>query len=870
MAWFHGVRERLSAWYRAEARDRELDAEIAHHLDLETDRLQRAGLAPAAARRRALERFGDPVHFAESTRAARGRPALEGTVQDLRYAVRTLGKQRGFSAMALVTLALGIGATTAAFAVVNAVLLRPLPYRDADRLVFLREVTATHSLNPPSHPNVVDWRDRAQSFDEVASAMFPSASTVLASAASDPLRVTVMGLSRGFVRTLGVALAQGREFTDAENTLGGAPVVMVSHEFWRAQMGARLPLGDIVVSGSMKTVVGVLPPDFAFITPASVYLPHEQMPGTCRTCRNYMVVARLKPGVTIDRARAEMTALTAAMRAQYGTDITAVDVDVRDLREYLVGDYRTLLLVVLGAAAIVLIVACTNLLSAQLARGWAREGEVLVRTALGASRARLLRQLMIENAVLVLAGAAAGLGLASGLMRLIAFIGADQLPRLNELSIDGRIVGFTLAVSLSTLVVAGVYPARRLSRAGATGALRSTRGAGVAVRASAWRALLGLEIALALALSIGSALLVRTIGNIMSADTGFDARGLLTASVTPSERDGARLEDARVELAALPSVEGVAYTTRLPLSWGANSGPVRRRTDPPGPDWPAFAGFRMVSPGYFAVLKQRVLQGRAFTPADGEHGEPVAVITPGIAETLWPGQNPIGQTIGTNYLFDEWLTVVGVVAEASIWSQPKGSQNEIYVPYRQHLHALPGQLQIVAMIRAATAPEALIEPVRQSLRRTMPESPALIRPMEARIEQSAASRRFVMVALTAFAVVAVLLAAIGIYGVMWYMVTTRSREIGIRLALGATPAAVQRSVLGGAVLVAAGGCVAGALSAMAAARLLQALLYGVSTHDLSAYLLSAGVIVLAVLAGAWMPAWRASRVDPLATMRTEG
>ncbi|HKW01641.1 MAG TPA: ABC transporter permease, partial [Vicinamibacterales bacterium] len=778
MRWLHALRERLSAWGRPGARDRDLDAEIAHHLDLEVDRHRRAGLAPADASRRALERFGDPIAVIESTRAARRRPGLGGTVQDVRYAIRTLIKQRGFSAMALATLALGIGATTAAFAVVNAVLLRPLPYRDADRLVFLREMTATHSLNPPSHPNVLDWRSRAQSFDGVASAMFPSASTVRASASSDPLRVTVMGVSRGFFHTLGVALEQGREFSDAENALGGAPVVVVSHEFWRTQMAGRVPLGEITVSGSAKVVVGVLPPEFTFMTPASVYVPHEQMPGTCRTCRNYMVVARLKPGITIDRARAEMSALTAAMRGQYGTDITAVDVDVQDLREYSVGDYRTLLLIVLGAAALVLVMACTNLLSAQLARGWAREGEVLVRTALGASRGRVIRQLVIENAVLVLVGATAGLALAAGLTRLIAIIGADQLPRLDELSIDMRIAGFALAVSFVTLVAVGLYPALRLSRVDAPAALRSTRGTGVAIHASAWRVLLGFEIALALALSIGSALLVRTIGNIMSADPGFDARHVLTASITPGARDAARLEDARVDLAALPSVDGVAYTTRLPLSWGANSGPVRRRTDPPGPNWPAFAGFRMVSPGYFDVIKQPVLQGRAFSAADGEHGEPVAIITPGVAETLWPGQSPIGQTISTNYLWDEWLTVVGVVAEASIWSQPKGSQNEIFVPYAQHLHALPGQSQVVAMIRTASAPAALTEPVRQSLHRVLPDSPALIRPMEARIEQSAASRRFVMVALTAFAVVALVLAVIGIYGVMWYMVATRSREIG--------------------------------------------------------------------------------------------
>ena len=274
MGWWHGFRERLSAWSRPAGRDRDLETEIAHHLDLEADRLQRTGLAPADARRRALDRFGDPAEIAASTRVARGRPPMEGTVQDVRYAIRTLVKQRGFSAMALVTLALGMGATSTAFAVINAVLLRPLAYRDADRLVFLREVTETHSLNPPSHPNVVDWRDRASSFDGVASAMFPSAQTVRSAAAADPQRVTVMEVSRNFFRTLGVTLSHGREFTNAENTLGGPPVVMVSHEYRQTQMGSRRPLGDVIVNGSARSVVGVLPPSFSSLRRRRV---------TCRT-----------------------------------------------------------------------------------------------------------------------------------------------------------------------------------------------------------------------------------------------------------------------------------------------------------------------------------------------------------------------------------------------------------------------------------------------------------------------------------------------------------------------------------------------------------------------------------------------------------
>ena len=869
MRWRYALRARAAAWLRPGARDRETEAEIAHHLRAEAERLERAGLTPDDAARMAVERFGDPIAIAESTRTARGGRALEGSMQDVAYAWRALRTHWRFTVIALVTLALGIGATTAAFAVLDTVVLRPLPYRDADRLVFLQEVTDRHTLNPPSYPNFADWRDRAASFERVASAMFPSSATVRASASDDAERIVWMGVSRRFFHTLGVALAAGREFTDAEAAPGGPQVVMVSYEFWQSQLHGRMPLGTIVFGGDPVEVVGVTPPHFQFITAADVFLAHDRFPGTCRTCRNYMVVGRLRPGATIASARTEMTTLAAAMKTQYGDDTAAAGVEVTDLREYVVGDYRSLLGIVFGAAALVLLVACTNLLTAQLARGWIREREMLVRASLGASRSRLVRQLLVEHALLVAAGTLAGVGVAAALTRLVATVGAGQLPRLQDLAIDGRILLFAIAASVVTVVGAGLGPALRLSRPAAAGALRSTRGTATTIRTSWWRVLAGFEVALAVALSVGSILLVRTVNNIMHADAGFDPRGLLTASITPSEHDAAHLEDAREALAALPGVEGVAYTTRLPLSWGANSGPVRRRTDPMGPTWPAMAGFRMVSSGYFDVVKQPVLRGRAFSPADGAHAPLVAIVTPGIASALWPGEDPVGKTIATNYLTDEWLTVVGVVAEASNWAQPKGRQNEIFVPYVQHLHALPGQNQIVAMIRTSTSPDALTSPVRASLRHSLPESAATFWTMEDRIARTAADRRFAMAAVTGFAAIALVLAAVGIYGVFGYVVATQSRDIGVRLALGATPGLVRRGVLEGAAAIAGIGCGAGAIAALAASRYLQASLFGVSRQDPATYAASITVVTTAVLLGAWVPARRASAVDPLVAMRVE-
>ena len=868
MSIWHALRERL-ALLRRDERDRELDEEIRFHLDIETRRLEEVGLTTADARRRAVETFGDPVAIAEATRDARGDLPLEGTMQDVRYAMRALSRNPGFTALALLTLTLGTGATVASFAVLDTVLLRPLPYRNAERLVFMREINTSRAVRPPSHPNFVDWRERARSFDGVASAMFTYPTTIRSSGTAEPERVTVMGVSRGFFKVLGAPPVIGREFTNEENTFGGAKVAMVSHEYWQTSMGGRSQLGDITMGDTPRTVVGVLPPRFQFITSADVYLPHEQMPGTCRTCRNYMVIGRLRDGVTIEAARAEMTSLSKALVAEYGTDTNAADVEVRPLLEHLVGNYRTLLGVVFAAATLVLLIAITNLLSAQLARAWAREREVLVRAALGASRTRLLRQLTVESGILVIVGTALGLLLAFGLTSLVRIVGTGLLPRLAEVSIDARVALVAAGIMVLVTIAVGVYPALRLSRGADALAARGARGSSVAVKMTAWRALLGFEIALAVALSIGASLLVRTFQNIINADTGFVSRGIVTAAVTPSEADAGRLNVALAELATLPGADGAAYTTRLPLSWGANSGPVRRRSDPAGPDWPAMAGFRMVSPDYFDVLRQPVLRGRTFSDADRDGAQQVAIITPGIAEKLWPGEDPVGKIIGTNYLSDEWLTVVGVVAEASSWTMERGAQNEIFVPLEQHAHALRGEGQVVAVVRSAVPASTFTAAVRTSIRRTLPNSPATIGTMEERIARSAADRRFAMVALTAFAIIALFLAAIGLYGVIWYVVTTRVQEIGVRMALGATPGSVLGGVLSSALGVAVVGIVVGGLGAMAGGKFLASTLYGVGRMDPMAYSISAGVVLLAVLLGAWGPARRASRVDPMVAMRSD-
>ena len=865
MSWLHALRQRIRDVLESDRADRELHEEIAHHLELETRRQIAAGCDPVTAQERAIVRFGNRTLITEATRDERVARPLEGAMQDLHWAIRSLRKNAGFTALALFTLILGIGATTVAFTVLDTVLLRPLPYRDSDRLVFIRERTDKQALLPPSYPNFVSWREDARSFDGLVSAMYPFPQTVSAtSAASDAVRVPAMGVSRHFFATLGVAPLIGREFTDAENTLGGPRVAMVSYEFWQSHMGARQPLGFLRLGDAAVPVIGVLPPGFRFVLPADVYFPHEQGPGTVRSAHNYLVVGRLAHGVTLAGARAAMTALSRSLLATYGSKTQAVDADVMPLRDYLVSDHRLMIAIVFGASALVLLIACTNLASAQLARGHYREHEIVVRAALGASRGRLVRQLMIESAVLVGAGAIAATILAMVATKGIRTIGANLFPRLNELTIDGRVLMFVTVVATVTGLVVGVYPARRLATRNASGVLRGTRGS-MTVRASVWRALVAFEIALSVMLSIGSALLVRTLHNILTSDTGFDPHGIVTASITPGDGDVSRLDQLLADMRRLPGVAGAAYASRLPLSWGNMSAPVRRIGDPADRDWPAMAGFRLVSPEYFSVLKQPVLSGRAFASSDRAGSAGVAIVTPGIAAKLWPGQSPIGRQISTNYLFDQWLTVVGVVAEASSWRMPRGEQNEIYVPLAQHPKSTEGQL--VMMIRATTDVRSVMPVVRDRLHEMLPNTPAQLGTMDERIATSAADRRFAMIALTAFGAIALLLAAVGIYGVVWYIVSTRTHEIGIRMALGATAARVRQEILGSATVMAVIGIMAGTAAGVVSTRYLTATLYGVSRFDPSAYLFAAASALVVTLIAAYVPARRSSRVDPMTAIR---
>jgi putative ABC transport system permease protein len=866
MSWLHGMHERLIDAILSARRDRDLAEEIRLHLELETARQIERGHDPATARANALVKFGSPSRVADATRAERGPNHLEGSMQDLHWAFRSLRKHPGFTALALITLALGIGVTTVAFSVLDTVLVRPLPFRDSGRLVLLQEVTAKGTESPPSFPNFIDWRDKARGFDGIVSEMFPFTTTVVVG--DEPQRISTMGISKGFFRVLGALPAVGREFTDEENSVGGPFAVMVTHEFWKTQLGGRLPLGSIRYGDRTVPLVGVAPAGFKLVGSADFFFPHEQWPGTCRTCRNYVVVGRLAERSSVASARVAMTTLSKALFATYGEKETqAVNASVTPLHQYLVHDYTVTVTAIFIAAGLVLLIACTNLVSALLARGLTREREVAVRTALGASRGRIIRQIFVESAVLALAGAAIGVVFAVVLEKGVKAVGANLLPRVSEMTIDSRILAFTVALTAVTAFLIGLYPAVRLSGARPGVVIRgASRNPGAHSGGRIWTALIGFEIAVAVILTIGSALMMRTMHNILNNDVGFNPRGLVTALLSPDTLPLPEIERIRAELAGVPGAKGAAFVSGMPLSWGNQSGPLLRPGDQP-PRYPGMAGFRVVSSEYFSVLQQPVIRGRAFSSSDVQGQSPVAIITPGIASALWPGEHPIGKQIRTNYLIETWLTVVGVVSEASSWSQPRGSQNEIFVPLAQFPEHARNQL--VAVVRTDGDPHALIPAVRSRLRSVAPTLPAKFDTIDDRIARTAADRRFAMYAMLGFAIIAVVLAGIGIYGVMSYAVAARAHEIGVRMALGSTPGGVIRLVLRGAIVMALVGVAAGIGGGWAATRYISSILYGVTRADPLAYAAGIGLLILAALAGAFVPAFRSSRIDPLRAIRGE-
>lgn len=804
---------------------------------------------------------------------------VEAIWQDVRYSVRTLLKSPSFTALAVATLALGIGANTAVFTVVNSVLLTPLPYDHPEEIVSVLERNTRGSGMSVAWANFVDWKQDSRSFTALAAY---NARTMTVLGGAEPLQTQVSPVTDEFWSVFGVTAFEGRLTTPDDHVMGAQPVAVVSERFWRNELAGR-PLNEIRLEiGSARLVVVGVTDELFFPTGTDVWTavtPEGQSPS--RTAHNFRTVARLAPGVTVEQARTEMNDLTLRLVELEGSedaDFLATGAVLVSLQDELVEDARSTLWLLLGAAGLVLLVACTNLASTLLARGTMRSRELAVRLSLGASKGRVVRQLLTESLVLALLGAGAGVALAGIAMRGLREAGQALLPGIASAHINGGVLAYAAGTAVLTALVFGLLPALRLTGSGAGEALRQgSRGSSVEARSPVWRALVGTEVALAVVLLVASGLLGRSFQRLVSEDLGFDPTDVETLPVSLSliEYDDqfahARFYDeALAELDRLPEVSAAGVISTLPLDGLLPNGRLELDGDV---EKKATASYVVASGGAFEALDIPLLQGRLFDSGDVPASTPVAIVSRSFADQFWPGLDPIGREVTGGGMDDHWeartfARVVGVVGDVRYRSLAAEVGPTVYFPHSQRPFRLQYSAALV-MEAALGDPDALAGPVRTTIQGLEPDVPMRIRSHAAVMAESTAPRRFVLLLFGAFSALGLLLAAIGIYGVVSYSVARRTREMGIRVALGAEPRSVIALVVNGAMRMVVGGLLVGIVAAFALSRLLENLLHEVSPNDPLTLVSVVALLGTIALIASWLPARAGTRVDPISTMRAE-
>ena len=874
MARLDRVRRRLHALTGRARLERDLDEELRFHLDMEAEENVRHGLSLGSARAKAVREFGGVARVKDDARDARGVGPLEDLGRDLRHAARALRRAPAYTLVALLTLALGIGASTAVFAVVDGVLLRPLPYPAPERLVRLFERTEQGDRVSMAGANFHDARRVGRAFAALA---FYGSGDATVLGADRPLVARGAAVSHDFFAVLGVRPMLGRTFAPDEPTSDAARPTVISHRFWRTVLGGDPAWASRtlrVESGTVR-IVGVMPPGFDY--PASVDLwglytddsPH-------RTAHNWSVLGRLAPGATIEQARAELDPYFARLKQELGRDVDATGLTLVRLQEQLARGARTTLLVLMGAVALVLLIACVNLASANLARGEARQRELAVRAAIGAGRGRLVRQLLAENLLLAAVGGALGVALAWALLRLVPALSPDALPAFAGPRLDPRVLGFAAAATLLTVLLVGVAPALRSTR-DLRGAIGQSAGTGRSPRGR--RVLIAAEVAFALALLAGAGLLVRSLQALLAQGPGFSGEHIVTVDVTlpgvlygaadgrwgDTLRTAAFYDRLLPELRAIPGVRRAGVINQVPLGEGGmGSGfMVDGGTDVTGG-----ADYRLVDADYFATMGIRLLRGRA-VGADDRAGAPhVTVVNRALAERYWPGGDALGHRLrlpGMDGHAGEWITIVGIVENVRHDGLDQDVQPAMFLPYAQR----PERMGSATIVLDAPSAAAVAGAVRERVGSLDPNVPVELGTLRALVDASVAPRRFTALVLTTFAALAAFLAAIGIFGVLQYSVVRRQREIGVRMALGARRTTVRLMVLREAMSAVVPGVVLGVLGAAALSRFLRSMLYGVRETDPLTFAAVAALLLAVAVAASWIPARRATRVDPLVAIRAE-
>jgi putative ABC transport system permease protein len=804
---------------------------------------------------------------------------MEQLVQDLRYALRSLFRQPAFAITAIVTLALGIGATAAIFSVVNAMLLRPLPFPEPDRLVAVQNFwtkTGQTSQNV-SAPDFHDWVAASGSFESIGYYTGGEWSVTVNGAADYAMAFRI---TPGFLSALRPRAIAGRLWTDDEQRPGGPLTVVITEDYWRRQFnGDQQAVGSTIKFGDrIHTIVGVLDAGTRFPSRADFYYPAWTTAETAsRSGHNYRVLARLRDGVSIEQAQLEMDAIAARLEQQYPESNTGKRVALTALQELVVGGTRQTVYVLFGAVAVVLLIACANVANLLLAKSAIRRREMVVRAAVGASRARLVRQLLTESALLGVLAAALGVWLARfGVLALMATAPAG-LPRIAEVRVDGMVLLFALGVALAASALFGLAPALQVSRVElADGMRQGGKGASTGAKTGFARsAFVIAEVALAVMLVSGAGLLARSLAALASVDMGFNADRILVvltavpvASRDEAPRATAFYRDLLADLEATPGIQSVSAVTSLPSrvrSTGAYAieglpAPTDLANSPQ-------AVLNVVAPDYFETLGVSLASGRDFSDADRAGAPMVAIINESLARTSFPGQDPIGRRIQCGLDTLEFMTIVGVATDIRTGGPASPAQPEIFMPFEQH--PMPATSMNVLVRPQAGEPQALTELVRRKVQSLDPDVPVRASTMTGTLEQATATPRFRTYLLVVFAGIALVLAAAGIYGVMSYTVSQRVPELGVRIALGATPGSIMRLVLSHGALLACAGLALGVGLALASGRLLDGLLFGVTPRDPWSLVAVTAVVAAATLAACYIPGRRAVRVDPMVALRAE-
>lgn len=877
------------------ARRKDLDDELNSHLTMAAqDRMDRGELKNSA-QQSARRELGNVGVIKEATEDVWGGRWWRDFLEDVRYGLRVLAKNPGFTAIAILTLTLGIGANTALFSVVNGVLLNPLPYPHPEQLTILRESKPNFAQGSVSYPNFLDWRKDNTTFSSMAALRFNSA---ILTGLGDAEQIDTLYVTADFFPTLGVSPILGRSFAPGEDRIGAAPVVMISAGFWKRKFASDPGvLGKtLALDGRDFTIVGVVPPSFnlvSTISPRDAYLPIVQWTNPLLMNRGAGLgifgIGRLKPGVTLDQARADLQRVAENLTAAYPDADKGIGAVVLPMRERLVGPVQSLLLVLLGAVGFVLLIACVNVANLLLARSAGRSQEFAVRAALGAGKWRIIRQLLTESLLLAAIGGSLGIFLASLGTQAALRVLPESLPRAPEVQVDGRVLGFAIGVSLLVGLCFGLIPAFKISKlARVSEALKEGGRGKTAARHRLQHSLVAVEMALAVVLLIGAGLMVRTLSALSHVNPGFDPDNVLNVGLSlPPAMSNASADAIRAALRQVhqkfqyaPGVQSLSFV------WGATPLGyddewlfwIDGHPKPSSENDMNWALNYVVGPDYLRVMRIPLKAGRFFAEQDDEHAPHVAVVDDIFAEKYFPGENPLGKRLhimNNGNESGQLAEIIGVVGHVKQWGldndEKQSLRAQLYTPFMQ----LPDQAMaqsisgLGVLVRSQT-PAPVLESIRRASREMSPDQVVFgAQTMNDMIASSLASRRFSMILLAVFAALALLLASVGIYGVVAYLVGQRTREIGVRIAMGAQRTQVLGMVLRQGGKMAAVGAVAGALAALLLTRVMTSLLYGTSPADPITYMCVLVMLLVVALAACWVPASRAARLNPVDALRYE-